>query len=116
MKSRPDPDLGTWTFTNNSIDHLINHVDAKGQTINYTYDKLGRKITRGEPNTVATWTWDVATKGIGKLASSTAAVSGGNLSRGYSYDVFCRASTECLAYTSGAVFTMMSSYDIYGPT
>src|SRR5258706_6224217 len=114
LTSRTDPDLGTWTFTNNSIDQLINHVDAKGQTINYTYDKLGRKITRGEPNTVATWTWDVATKGIGKLASSTAAVSGGNLTRGYSYDVFGRASTESLAYPSGAVFTMMTSYDTSG--
>ncbi|GEM_PF-6866041 len=35
-------DMGTWSYTYASNGNLISQTDAKGQTINFSYDSLNR--------------------------------------------------------------------------
>ena len=69
--SMSDPDKGTWTYRYNALGLLVEQTDAKGQRTESTYDVLERMLTRtddagGTPE-IATWTYDTATKGVGKL-------------------------------------------------
>lgn len=82
-----DPDLGTWTYQYNVLGQLVQQQDAKGQVTTFTYDKLDRPRTRAEPDLNSIWTWDTATKGIGKLAKLT---GDNGFERTYSYDGFGR--------------------------
>lgn len=67
-----DPDMGAWSYVYNALGELVQQTDAKAQVSTMAYDKLGRLTERAEPGLTSTWTYDSATKGIGKLASATA--------------------------------------------
>jgi YD repeat-containing protein len=50
---------------------LTSQTDAKNRPVSFTYDKLGRPLTRTEPEGVTTWTWGQ----VIPTQSSTASVS-----------------------------------------
>jgi RHS repeat-associated protein len=84
-----DPDLGAWTYAYNTLGQLISQTDAKGQTSTLGYDVLGRLTQRVEADMTATWVYDTAQYGIGKLASATAtgpAAGANGFQRSLSYD------------------------------
>ncbi|HEX5359483.1 MAG TPA: DUF6443 domain-containing protein, partial [Fluviicoccus sp.] len=83
-----DPDLGAWTYTYNVLGQMKTQTDAKGQVTTWTYDLLGRPLTRAEPDLNSAWTWDTASKGIGKLAKLT---GDNGFERTYAYDNLGRA-------------------------
>jgi YD repeat-containing protein len=50
-----DADTGAWTFTPDSLNELKSQKDANAQVTSFTYDLLGRMLTRLEPeSTTAT--------------------------------------------------------------
>jgi len=55
-----DPDMGRWVYAYNGFGELVTQTDAKGQTVTMVYDKLGRMISRSEPEGASTWTYDTA--------------------------------------------------------
>ncbi|WP_137391668.1 FG-GAP-like repeat-containing protein [Rhodoligotrophos defluvii] len=111
-----DPDKGSWTYRYNALGLLVEQTDAKGQVTHMTYDVLGRMLTRIDDATAAnpasrtaTWVYDTATKGIGKLHS----VSMPGYSATSSYDSLGRpsATTEVI---DGLSFTSQVTYDASG--
>ncbi|MFA6062919.1 MAG: RHS repeat-associated core domain-containing protein [Gallionella sp.] len=107
-----DPDMGAWTYAYNALGELIRQVDAKTQTVTMQYDKLGRMVHRAEPDLNSTWTYDTASKGIGKL---TTAVSDNGYSRTHSYDALGRlASTSTIIDNPAQPFVTRTSYDSAG--
>ena len=66
----------------------MQQTDAKSQVATFTYDKLGRPLTRSEADLASTWTYDSAANGVGKpaTAGATGTVSGGGSSRTFTYD------------------------------
>jgi RHS repeat-associated protein len=68
-----DADAGTWLFTPDSLNELKFQKDANGQVTSYTYDLLGRILTRLEPesSTPTSWTYgsSVTLHEIGQLHS-----------------------------------------------
>ena len=103
-----DPDMGAWSYAYNVLGELTSQTDAKNQTITMAYDKLGRMTSRVLPNGegTSTWTYDTATKGIGKLAS----VSNPNATETYTYDSLSRPSTQTTS-VSGITYTVTTTYD-----
>ncbi|MFJ9824276.1 ricin-type beta-trefoil lectin domain protein [Streptomyces sp. NPDC101160] len=77
-----DPDTGTTTQTWDAAGRLGSTTNGKGQTVTFTYDLIGRKagMFDGTATTtdkqLAAWTFDTATAGKGKPASSTRYVGG----------------------------------------
>ncbi|MFH9727213.1 ricin-type beta-trefoil lectin domain protein [Streptomyces sp. NPDC017254] len=77
-----DPDTGTSTQTWDGAGRLGSTTDAKGRTLTYTYDLIGRKtgVYEGASPTsdkqLTAWTFDTATAGKGRPASSTRYVGG----------------------------------------
>ncbi|MGW5420927.1 ricin-type beta-trefoil lectin domain protein [Streptomyces sp. NPDC003943] len=77
-----DPDTGTTTQTWDAAGRLGSTTNGKGQTVTFTYDLIGRKagMFDGPATTtdkqLAAWTFDTATAGKGKPASSTRYVGG----------------------------------------
>jgi RHS repeat-associated protein len=76
-----DPDLGLWTMAYDANGNLENQIDAKGQTIAFTYDDLNRVLTKTvsdlTSSDVITYTYDEARAGafnIGQLTSVENAV------------------------------------------
>jgi RHS repeat-associated protein len=80
--SQTDPDAGTSTTTYDLGGLISSTKDARGQVLAYTYDELGRKTAEFEDSTAgfkrASWTWDGAQGGVGKLFYSTRYTSTGN--------------------------------------
>jgi RHS repeat-associated protein len=70
-----DVDMGTWTYTPNSLGEILTQVDANAKTTTFTYDALSRLLTQSEPDGSATLTytyiWGISDAGhnIGRLAS-----------------------------------------------
>jgi RHS repeat-associated protein len=111
-----DPDLGAWSYSYNTLNQLVSQTDAKGQTSQFTYDVLGRLIQRTEGDMTATWTYDTAPYGIGKLASAgaTGPAAGTNpFQRAMSYDGLGRPS-QVATTIDGATYTISGSYDANG--
>jgi len=50
-------DRGIWTYAPNSLGERVSQTNARGQTLQMTYDPLGRPLTRTEPEGTTTWTW-----------------------------------------------------------
>ncbi len=105
-----DPDMGTWSYSYNILGELTSQTDAKLQSVTMTYDLLGRMATRIEAEGTTTWTYDTATKGIGKIHQ----VSGPN---GYlevaNYDSLGRPDTTTTTI-SATVYTTSLTYDALG--
>lgn len=78
-------DRGSWSYVPNSLGELTSQTNARGQTLQMTYDLLGRPLTRVEPEGTTTWTWGTqpGQYEIGRLAQ----VSGpGGYAEAYDYD------------------------------
>jgi RHS repeat-associated protein len=110
MTARSDPDLGNWSFTYNPLGERLTQTDAKSQVTTFSYDLLGRLTQRTEPSMTATWTWDTATKGIGKVASSATSAA---VTRAYTFDAYGRPATQTMSVDGGA-YPMSTSYDSAG--
>lgn len=110
LTARNDPDLGNWTYTYDPLGQLTSQTDAKGQVTNFSYDRLGRKTQRSEPSVTASWNWDTATKGVGRLASSS---TNFGVSKSYQYDSFGRPASQS-TIVDGNTYTVTTGYDVYG--
>ena len=108
-----DPDLGHWTYSYNTLGLLVSQTDAKSQVTTLTYDKLDRLVQRIEADVTSTWTYDTATNGIGKLASSGITAGLGNgFGRSVTYDTLGRAS-QVSTTIDGSTYVMGATYDAY---
>jgi YD repeat-containing protein len=58
----------------------------------------------------ATWTWDTATTGVGKLASST---TNGGVTTAYTYDAIGRNSSRAMTI-DGTTYTTWHGFDSVG--
>ncbi|MBT8121172.1 MAG: VCBS repeat-containing protein, partial [Gammaproteobacteria bacterium] len=103
-----DPDMGHWEYKYNAFGELVWQKDAKNQVVTMAYDKLGRMVTRAEPEGSSTWTYDTATNGVGKLASVSYAGSGH--SKTLAYDNLGRLSSETSNIDSES-FGLSYTYD-----
>jgi RHS repeat-associated protein len=107
-----DLDLGTWNYTPNALGEVVSQTDAKGQTTAFTYDKLGRMLTRDGPGTDsdATWTWgtSAALDEIGRLKS----LAGTNYSEAFEYDTAGRAKKRTIV--SDATYAYDYAYNGLG--
>ncbi|MGX6739035.1 RHS repeat-associated core domain-containing protein [Streptomyces peucetius] len=64
-----DPDSGTRTTTYTALDQTATTTDARGKTLHYSYDELGRKTglwqtAKTDGNKLAAWTYDTLLKGL----------------------------------------------------
>jgi RHS repeat-associated protein len=86
--SMTDPDMGTWTYTHNSLGELKWQIDNSNAVTTIEYDFLGRMTRRqtmqsGVSTSVDTWTYDSASgRSHGKLASES---GGDNYQKTYTY-------------------------------
>ncbi len=105
-----DADMGTWSYSYNALGEMVSRTDAKLQVVTMAYDVLGRMTSRVEAEGTTTWTYDTATKGIGKIHQ----VSGPN---GYlevaTYDSLGRPDTTATTI-SGTVYNTSLTYDAQG--
>lgn len=114
--SSSDPDTGNWTFTPNSLNELITQVDAKGQNITMDYDKLGRMISRLEPESATATTWTYGTSAalheIGQLKSVS---KPDGYAESYTFDAIGRPSsttiTEDTSYTFNYAYNTIGAID-----
>jgi RHS repeat-associated protein len=114
--SSTDPDLGTWTYSYNVLGELKTQTDAKSQTSQFSYDLLGRLTQRVEADMTASWTYDTAQFGIGKLAAASASgpAAGTNpFQRALTYDSLGRPS-QVATTIDGTVYNIAGSYDANG--
>lgn len=67
-----DPDKGSSTTTYDKGDRATDTKDARGITLHTDYDDLGRRtaLMKGT-TTLATWTYDTASRGKGQVAKTT---------------------------------------------
>ncbi|HQR71326.1 MAG TPA: RHS repeat-associated core domain-containing protein [Burkholderiaceae bacterium] len=68
-----DADRGLWIFSGNSLNELVGWNDARYQGFSMTYDALGRRTSRTEPDGTSSWIWgnSAAEHNIGRLASKS---------------------------------------------
>jgi RHS repeat-associated protein len=83
-----DPDSGTSTMDMDVAGLLRSATDARGRKLAYSYDELGRKTGEFEGSTdgtkLASWVWDGAPNGAGKIFYSTRYTPTGNWITGVS--------------------------------
>src|SRR5262249_12457431 len=116
-----DPDLGIWSYNYNTLGQLVSQTDAKNQpsqtpSAQFTYDALRRLTQRVEADMTASWTYDTAQYGIGKLAaaSATGGAAGTNaFQRAMSYDSLGRPS-QVATTIDGTVYNISGTYDPNG--
>jgi YD repeat-containing protein len=97
-----DPDAGVSTTVYDVAGQVSSTTDARGETLSYTYDALGRKTrTRdGDGGVVAEWVFDTLEKG--QLSSSTRLVDGdAYVVSVYGYDDGYRSLGETITIPSG---------------
>ncbi|MCX4776950.1 RHS repeat-associated core domain-containing protein [Streptomyces sp. NBC_01264] len=68
QRTATDPDNGTTTTHYTSLDQVSSTDDARGTTLLYSYDELGRKTdlwqtSRTDANKLAAWTYDTLLRG-----------------------------------------------------
>ncbi|MCX5409835.1 RHS repeat-associated core domain-containing protein [Streptomyces sp. NBC_00335] len=117
QRTATDPDSGTTTTNYSLLDQVSSTVDARGNTLLYAYDELGRKTgkwqtSRTDANKLAAWTYDTLLRGAPTAATSYV---GGTTGKAYTkkiaaYDYLGRPSETELTLpaddplvTSGAV-------------
>lgn len=62
-----DPSMGTWSYRHNAFGELYWQQDAKGQTVTFDYDQLGRMVSRTESEGTTTWSFYQSGNGIGQV-------------------------------------------------
>jgi len=105
-----DMDLGVWRFSYNALGELLVRTDAKGRSVGFTYDALGRPQRRSEPEGTTTWTWgaSASARNVGRLS----AVAGPGYSENYAYDSRGRLATRTIR--SDATYQYGYAYNRYG--
>lgn len=94
LKSKSDPDLGTWSYTYDLGGRLQTQTDAKGQTLKFEYDKLNRvtyKLTASGQE-LAWYRYDEAGHGFG-IGGRTSMTDGSGATR-FEYDTMGRVTKE----------------------
>jgi RHS repeat-associated protein len=90
-----DADTGSWTFTPDSLNELTSQKDANAQITSFTYDLLGRMLTRLEPESATPTSWvygnSAALHEIGQLHSVT---KPDGYAESYAYDSIGRPQTK----------------------
>ncbi len=111
---RTGADRGTTTATYDGFDEVRTEVDAAKRASTYFYDQLGRMVSKLQDDagvsTWASWTYDTAKFGLGRLAA-TAASSGVTTALTYDWAGRPESSTMTIA---GATFIGGNKYDVYG--
>ncbi|WP_275592942.1 RHS repeat-associated core domain-containing protein [Actinokineospora baliensis] len=84
-----DPDAGQTTRAYDLLGQLTSVTDGRGQVLSYDYDVIGRRTAEysgvGVGRTaLATWTFDTAVNGAGKLASTKRITANGDYQVGVS--------------------------------
>ncbi len=107
-----DPDKGAWSYRYNALGMLVEQTDAKGQVTTMTYDVLGRMLTRtddasGLARSMASWSYDTAAFGIGKLAAAESP----NYSIVHSYDDYGRSSRLEETIEGTSFYSFSTTYD-----
>jgi RHS repeat-associated protein len=107
-----DPDRGHRTYQYNALGDLISATKGAGQALNYQYDPVGRLTWIQDPvDGDVKYTWDIATNGVGKLATIDAPASG--VTTTFGYDTIGRPTTK--NWMIGAdTYSMTSSFDPVG--
>ena len=131
-----DPDRGSWTIQMDSLGEVINVRDAKtgapAWTQSYTYDGLGRPLTRTEPEGVTQWTWGSTASahdigqldsianssgtesytfdGIGRLATHRTQFGSSDHTVGYAYNTIGKLSTVTYPTTPGNANPFQAQY------
>ncbi len=111
-----DPDMGVWSYEYNHFGELEKQTDAKSQVSTMTYDGLGRMKTRVDkvsngaltPEASATWNYDSAPFGLGKLDVVSDSQSG--YMRAMAYDDLGRVDDITTSF-SGAIYYEKTTYD-----
>src|SRR5439155_8319629 len=85
-------------------------TNGVGQTSTYSYDALGRRTKADSPDGPATFVWDTAPNGVGKLANAT---SPDKMFMRYEYDQFGHLSSS-LWKIEGESFEVNTAYDGFG--
>jgi RHS repeat-associated protein len=65
-----DPNAGTTTTTYSAFGEIATETDSTDRTATYVYDALGRVERITLPEGVASYTWDTAANGIGRLTNA----------------------------------------------
>ena len=108
-----DPSSGTIDESYNAFGELISRKDQKltEQTkTRYTYDNVGRMVTRNEGGNLTTWVFDTKPFGIGEIDS----VTNNNNSVAYFYDNLGRVNQKTESISGeNTVFSYKYNYDSY---
>jgi RHS repeat-associated protein len=105
-----DMDLGTRTYSRNSLGELTGWVDAKSQSFSQTFDALSRVTSRTEAEGTTTFTFGTSagSYNIGRLAS----VSMPGYSESFGYDNKGRLSTQTV--TTDQAYSIDYAYNNQG--
>ena len=99
-----DPDLGRWTYAHDGAGNLMQQTDARGDTVQFTYDVLNRPLTKSGGASTINYVYDRET--IGTLSEvQTPAI----LTK-YFYDNRLRTIKEEKTI-DGITFTTQKTYD-----
>lgn len=105
-----DPDTGFTAFPHHDDDgNLLTRIDALGTTT-WTYDALGRVLSRTAGGSTATFAYDTAARGKGLLATRR---DDAGLLRVWAYDAVGRTLAESQE-TGGTTLFFSTSYDPMG--
>jgi RHS repeat-associated protein len=111
-----DADTGIWSFAPDSLNELKSQTDAKHQVTSFTYDLLGRMLTRLEPESTTPTQWVYGTTAtaynIGQVQTVT---KPDGYSENHAYDSAGRPKTT--VYTEdGVSYQFDYAYNVQGTT
>jgi YD repeat-containing protein len=104
-----DPDAGWRILTHNAFGDVTAVSDPNGAT-SFVPDVLGRPTSVTSPDGTATFTWDTATNGIGRLASTT---STDGITQTMTYDALSLPSTTTWQIENES-YSITTTYDNVG--
>jgi YD repeat-containing protein len=110
-----DSALGHYTKTYNSLGELIAWTDAKGQSFTATYDSLSRPLSRLEPDsaTSTSWEWgaDATMHNLGRLRHVENIAAGETYSETYTYDSRGRVQDKTISIPGQGNFSYDFTYE-----
>ncbi|WP_444910107.1 FG-GAP-like repeat-containing protein [Microbulbifer sp. TRSA005] len=116
-----DPDKGAWSYEYTGYGELKKQTNANGHTVAFTYDKLGRKLTRMEKaggsslTSNVTWLYDTAQNGLGQLEMISDSVTG--YQAVYQYDQLGRNHAQAVDFDGAGpqpAYVTTTLFDDYG--
>ncbi|HRI58580.1 MAG TPA: FG-GAP-like repeat-containing protein [Saprospiraceae bacterium] len=108
-----DIDAGTTSYIYNAFGELESQTNANTQTHTMTYDKLGRVLTRVEPASGGTTTYEYYTVGNNGVNQIKKVTNFNGVLEEFTYDTYSRLLTS--KYTvDGVAYTTTSGYNVYG--